>query len=664
MKYPHLMALVCCLLLSACGPGKLFGPTITPTPSITLTRTSTPTFTPSVTPTVPSTSTLISTPTLTPAPKLPVLQSTAMPGLSALISPENSAKVVQIARWGMGNVNRLVFSPDGKHLAVPSSIGIYIFRVSDLAQESLIDSEPGIADLSYSPDGTSLIFTSGDSIKILDIATGQEIRTLRKEGIGSIITSALSLDGKVIAISFNDCSLRLWDFQTGEELRKFLGVGVCPATGLISFSADGSTLAAISSAFSMGTGSRGMIRIWNAASGELRFIHESNQLGSFALSPDGNLLALREDMLEIWDVRAQKLFREFFPSQIPGTSLAFSADGKNLTDGTGIWDTATWKQVTTLAGGGVLSPDWKLSAYYANSSISIRQTASGQELRSMRWNALDATNLTFSPDGLLLVSDAGSWNILTGQEAGYPPVGGAVGVAFSPDGKTIAILDYRGVTLIDKATGQDIHTHEDFTYGDYENFFFSPDGKFVIAGGWNSGIYTWDLTTWKTHFMGTKYGNCVAMSPDGKLLAYGLSWYGGGGRIEIMDPIKGSMYSFGSYKDSGISSITYSPDGKTLLSGSMDGAITIRNAVNGFLVRTFKAHTDMVTKVIYSPDGKLLASSSWDGTIKLWDVSTWQELVTLNGHLGGVSALTFSPDGKMIVSGSRDGTIRFWGFVP
>jgi len=655
------------LFLSACGPDQLFGPSVTPSQTRTNTQTLTPTASSTLTPTL--TPSLTSTQTLTPTPKLPVFQETAMPGLSAAISPENSEKIVQIARWGMGNVNKVIFSPDGQHLAVLSSIGIYIFRVSDLAQESLIESEPNIPNLVYSPDGTSLIFVSGDSIKILDIATGQEIRTLRKQGTGYIVTSALSPDGKVIAVSFTDCSLRLWNMQTGEEVRKFLPIGLndCHTTSRVSFSADSSTLAASSYIFGRGGTSYGLLRVWDVATGKLRYLYQSTSDqwvydGVFALSPDGNILARRVEMLNIRDIGAQKTIREFNPREISGANLAFSRDGKNLTDGTGIWDTGTWNKVGNLNGGSVLSPDWKLSASFGNSAITIWDATTGQELRSRSWTSFNVSNLSFSPEGVFFISDARFWNTLTGQETGYPYLNGASRVAFSPDGRTIAVLNYQSASLIDKITSQVIHTQDNIPTGEFADFFFSPDGKFVIAGGPFSGIYTWDVATWKIHNMGA-YGNCVTFSPDGKLLASGMSRYSTYGYIEIMDPIKGSMYMFGSRDEPGISSITYSPDGKYLVSGSLQGDITIRYAANGFLVKTFKPQLDRVSAVIYSPDGKILASSSLDGTIKLWDVSTWQELVTLDGHQDGVSAMVFSPDGKLIVSGSRDGTIRFWGIV-
>jgi WD40 repeat protein len=592
-----------------------------------------------------------------------------MPALSAAISLDNSAKVVQIARWGMGNVNKMIFSPDGQHLAVSSSIGIYIFRVSDLTQESLIESETNIQDLVYSPDGTSLIFDSGDSIKILDIATGTEIRSLSKQSAGWIVTSAFSPDGKVIAVSYTDCSLRLWDVQTGKEVRKFLPVGLsgCHPASRVGFSADGSTLAASSYVYGNAGTSYGILRVWDVATGKLRYLYQSTtdawvKDGVFALSPDGKFLAFRLDTLKIRDLAAQKTIQEISPLEISGPSLAFSSDGTSLTDGTGIWDTGTWKKVTSLSGGGVLSPDWKYSASFSNSAIAIRDAVSGAELQSRSWTSFDVSNLSFSPEGVFLFSGARFWNLLTGQETGYPNINGASRVAFSPDGGTIALLSNQSVSLINKTTGQVMRT-ADIPYGNFADFLFSPNGKFLVAGERNGKAYTLDLTTWKVYDVSWD-SNCLAISPDSKLLASGSSWYGEGGFITIKDPIKGYKDTFGSTHEPGISSITYTPDGKYLIVGSLEGDITLHRADMGAVVKTFKAQSDLVSALIYSPDGKILASSSMDGTIKLWDASTWKLLVTLKGHQAGVSALAFSPDGKMLVSGSEDGTIRFWGIVP
>ncbi|TEU17946.1 MAG: hypothetical protein E3J21_07060 [Anaerolineales bacterium] len=77
-------------------------------------------------------------------------------------------------------------------------------------------------------------------------------------------------------------------------------------------------------------------------------------------------------------------------------------------------------------------------------------------------------------------------------------------------------------------------------------------------------------------------------------------------------------------------------------------------------VLTCEGHTDWVRSVTFSPDGSLLASGSADQTVRLWDVSTGQCLKTLQGHTYLVWSVAFSPDGCTLASGSQDETIKLW----
>jgi WD40 repeat protein len=82
----------------------------------------------------------------------------------------------------------------------------------------------------------------------------------------------------------------------------------------------------------------------------------------------------------------------------------------------------------------------------------------------------------------------------------------------------------------------------------------------------------------------------------------------------------------------GVFSVTFSPDGKTLASGSADNTIKLWNLASGQELKTLTGHSKFVRSVSFSPDGKTLASRKRRHTIKLWNVASGQELKTLTGH--------------------------------
>ena len=79
---------------------------------------------------------------------------------------------------------------------------------------------------------------------------------------------------------------------------------------------------------------------------------------------------------------------------------------------------------------------------------------------------------------------------------------------------------------------------------------------------------------------------------------------------------------------------------------------------------TLKGSSWPVLSVVFSPDGKTLASGSYDKTVMLWNLATGKEEATLEGHTGEVWSVVFSPNGKTLASGSYDKTIKLWDVSP
>ncbi|NJK76721.1 MAG: WD40 repeat domain-containing protein [Microcoleus sp. SU_5_6] len=109
-----------------------------------------------------------------------------------------------------------------------------------------------------------------------------------------------------------------------------------------------------------------------------------------------------------------------------------------------------------------------------------------------------------------------------------------------------------------------------------------------------------------------------------------------------------------------VTSVAFSPDGATLVSGSEDKTIEMWKVEAGKRWYTLTGHSDWVTCVVFSPDGRTLASGSRDKTIQIWDLNKGKWWYALRGHEDRVYAVAFSPDGQVLASGSRDKTVQLW----
>lgn len=148
----------------------------------------------------------------------------------------------------------------------------------------------------------------------------------------------------------------------------------------------------------------------------------------------------------------------------------------------------------------------------------------------------------------------------------------------------------------------------------------------------------------------------ITLSPSGKILATGSE----DATVKLWDTQSQKEFATLTGHTAGVYAVAFSADGKLLASGGDDNTVKLWDAATYQVLATLEGHDAGVYSLAVSPNGKILASASDDKTVRLWDIASRHELATLTGHTAGVYSLAFSPDGKILVSGSEDNSAKLW----
>ncbi|KIM25775.1 hypothetical protein M408DRAFT_330972 [Serendipita vermifera MAFF 305830] len=498
-----------------------------------------------------------------------------------------------------------------------------------------------VESTSFSPDGKRIASGSADcTIRVWDAETGAMIIGPLLGHNDSVKSISFSPDSKHLVSGSRDNSLRVWDVETGEMVMGPLqGHSVCISS--VSFSPDGTRIVSSSG--------DGTVRIWNARTGDEATKPLRGHTGwvkSVSFSPDGRrIVSGSEDYtVRVWDVETGKtVIGPLRKNTNWARSVSFSPDGKRIISCSEeatvrIWDTETDKEMT----------------------------------RPLKERSRLTSPASFSPDGRHIAASSVTdnairvWDVQTGEMIMKPLEGHTQwvnSVSFSPDGRRIVSgSDDKTIRVWDAGIGEMVIGPLEGHNGGVQSIASSPDGGRIVSCSYDQTIRIWNAYTGEMvmePLQGHDLLRSVSFSPDGKRIVSGSS----DGEIRIWDAevgetVIGPLRGHASY----VLSVSFSPDGARIVAGSSDSIIRVWDADTGEMVTDrLKGHTDIVSSVSFSPDGKRIVSGSRDNSIRLWNAEDDEKVFgPLQLHAAWVNSVSFSPDGKLIVSGSNDWTIRVW----
>ena len=544
------------------------------------------------------------------------------------------------------------FTKDGTHVLSVYQSGRITFREMATGRILWEDKKSvSVNGCDLSADGKRAITATESVIELRDNSTGEILRKIQQPGSAMYDkTVALSPDGKRIACPVEDSSSAfvILDAGSGKILRTCEGHS--NSIRFLGFSPDGSMIASAST--------DNTLKLWHSVTGQLirTFSGHKHDVSNAAFPADGTkvLSASKDLSMKLWDCRREtippaehasilearaRLAEEdrengyvepliTITASAPGRykfgieDASLSPDGKlSISSSTcnpvRIHDASTGELVSEY--NGFPKDDWILSCTFSPDDRSALATAlhdhslklwdapSGKTLRSFVGHESSVRDAAFSPDGSRIVSASGDktvriWEAATGKSLvlirGHRD--DVNGCAFLPGADAvITISDDQTIRISNAADGTPIRT----VRAAYQvtSFAVSPDGKRLFTGCASEPVQTlWDLETGKP------------------VRIFGIPHQPLREWMSLLCDIAGFPHPSNDY----VHGAAFSPDGKWLVTGSLDQGIRIRDGDTGtllFRVRSRSGHADSVGSISFSADGSRLLTGSDDGTLKIWD---------------------------------------------
>jgi len=357
-------------------------------------------------------------------------------------------------------------------------------------------------------------------------------------------------------------------------------------------------------------------------------------------SKDGTLIGVASDNgVRIFRASNFKLLHRRLVDSAGATTLAFDPRGTRIASGARdgtirVWDVSTGALTRTL-------------------------TPADKPVRSI--------SLEFSPDGERLLGGnqdnlAHLWETDAFVEVRKFPLAAQFrGAQFSHDGRYILTFTAgRAVRIFDTATGTPVAVL--MQQGEVTAAAWSPTGETVTSAGLRN-VYIWSAKTWDSeprHLLSHGASvSAVAYTRDGsRVVSVGSD---GQGRVWSIDT--GAVLNAISGQRNRVVSVAVGPDGR-VATGSLDQTLRIWLVGNsGATFVSLAGHTDTVSTVVFSPDGTSVLTGSPDGDARVWSSRGEPQLVQIDRHEVAATSVEANRDGSLAVSGGADGVARIWNDV-
>ena len=454
-------------------------------------------------------------------------------------------------------------------------------------------------------DGRRIVSGSDDgTIRIWNAQNGEELALLRGHE-GKVNCVSCLADGRRI-VSASGRTVRIWDAQSGEELAVLHGnegdiAGGSSLITSVSCLPDGRHIVSGSD--------DGTVRLWNAQSGDtLAFLRgHRGKVNSLSCSPDGRRIAsgARDGTVRVWDVQSGEELLLLLSDSYWVEIVIYSPDGRRIVSGSSDGTVRIWD---AHSGQGL-----------AGSVTASSPTFSGQGSGFLLGQVNTVNCMSYSPDGQRIASasddgtirnwDAQSGALLAVVRAGKY-LGHMLSLGFSPDGRRIVSGSECGAVRIwDAQSGKQLallRGHQQSVTA----VSYSPDGRRIVTASDDGTIRIWDAQRWKA--MPVLHGDMflldhVCHSPKDIGSASGRTlWVWGAQSGQELVVLRGH--------NGRVLSLSFSPDGRRIVSGSDDETIRIWDTKNGHCIEVLRGYGDVPTIAAGSTVSPFLALMRADGT--------------------------------------------------